>query len=240
MGDAWRGWDTNIHHWRRDWWILCFAYKWLGEKKVHVVGQPDFKGYQKNKESDLEVVKELHRLFDEAEVVIAHNGDNFDEKKLNSRVIINSLPPIALHKQIDTKKVAKRYFNFTSNKLDDLAGYFGIPGKLDTGGYGLWLACEQGDPKAWAKMMRYNKQDVVLLEQVYLKMRPWIHNHPAVNLVDGRPDSCPKCGGGPLIRHKKKQYSKIGWKQQYQCSSCGGYSLGKEIFKPENAIQFTN
>lgn len=129
------------------------------------------------------------------------------------------LPPPAPYKQLDTKKIAKKYFSFTSNKLDDLGRYLGIGQKLDTGGYGLWLGCEEGDPKAWKKMKRYNKQDVVLLEEVYLKLRPWIANHPA---VDNR-DNCPKCNSANMQK-RGYGFNKTSKYQRFQCMDCGGWS----------------
>jgi hypothetical protein len=32
------------------------------------------------------------------------------------------------------------------------------------------------DPKAWALMGRYNRQDVKLLEKLYVALLPWIQN----------------------------------------------------------------
>ena len=236
VGDAWRGYETNIHHWRRDWWILCFAYKWYGEKAVKVVAQDDFKGYQKHREDDSHVVKELHRLFTEADIVIAHNGDQFDQKKVNARIIINGLNPPEPYKQIDTRKVAKKYFNFTSNKLDDLARYFGIPGKLDTGGYQLWVGCEAGDLNAWKKMKRYNKQDIVLLEQVYLKMRPWIDNHPNLNLIANRLQSCPRCLAKGQMQSRGFTFKSTLKYRRFQCQNCGAWTRSPSSEKQEKPL----
>ena len=219
IGDSWQKWNTNIHHYRRDWYMLCFAYKWLGEKKTHVVAQPDFKSYKKGSTDDRELVNALWDLFDEADIVIAHNGDSFDQKKSNTRMVINGRTPASPYFEIDTKKVAKRYFGFTSNKLDDLARQLGIKGKLDTGGYSLWLGCEEGDPKAWKKMKSYNKQDVWVLEQVYLRLRPWIKNHPPINTIINNPTGCPTCGKGPLTKQGVRA-TKTNTYQRYRCSNC--------------------
>jgi DNA polymerase elongation subunit (family B) len=223
IGDSWQKWDTNIHHYRRNWYMLCFAYKWYGDKKTKVVAQPDFVlQYDKEPHNDYWVVEKLHSLFNEADVIIAHNGDSFDQKKAQARMIMHGFDPPSLYKQIDTKKVARKYFNFTSNKLDDLAGYLGVPGKMDTGGYGLWIGCEQGDMRAWRKMKKYNKQDVVVLERVYEKFLPWIQNHPAMNL-GGDLEACPKCGKGPM--QKRGKYStKTNLIQMVWCLNCHGYS----------------
>ena len=44
----WGLWEQNAIEVKEDWYILCFAYKWLGEKKTRVVALPDFKEYKKD------------------------------------------------------------------------------------------------------------------------------------------------------------------------------------------------
>ena len=203
----------------KDWHILTFAYKWLGDKTTKVVALPDFKLYKKDNENDKELVKELWKLFDEADIVIAHNGNSFDQKKSNARFIYHGLPAPTPYKQIDTKLVAKRYFNFDSNKLDDLGKYFGLGRKLQTGGHELWQGCMRGDKKSWKIMCDYNKQDVVLLEKVYLKMRGWDIQHPNIALMRDKLEACPNCGSDKLQR-RGFDYTRSGKSQRVQCISC--------------------
>ena len=117
---VWGKYEQNVIEYDREWHMLCFAYKWLGDRTTHVLSLPDFKTYKRDPEDDKELVAALYALFDEADVVIAHNGDSFDQKKAHARFVYHNMTPPAPYKQIDTKKVAKRYFNFDSNKLDDL------------------------------------------------------------------------------------------------------------------------
>lgn len=123
------------------------------------------------KEDDSRIVKNLWKLLDEADIVIAHNGKRFDIPKINSRFILNGCPPPSFYKQIDTKEVASRNFGFSSNKLDALAGYFNIRHKDDTD-FDLWVRCLKGDKKALQYMEKYNIGDIEILEKVYLKLRP--------------------------------------------------------------------
>lgn len=235
IGDVWGKYEQDVIHYRRQWYLLCFAYKWLGDKQTTVVALPDFELYDSDPENDREVVKRLHALFDEADVVVAHNGDQFDQKKAHARFIHHGLTPPSPYRQIDTKKVAKRYFNFNSNKLDDLGQYFGLGHKLETGGYGLWLGCEKGDPKAWKKMKRYNQQDVVLLEKIYRRMLPWIDNHPSMSLYGGNMSACRNCGKGPL-HSKGLQVTTTATYQRWQCQQCGRYArsrIANKTDKPE-------
>lgn len=232
LSHVWQLYEANSLEVIKDWYMLCFAYKWLGEKKTHVVALPDFKHYKKHPEDDSKVVKKLWELFNEADIVIAHNGDKFDQKKSNARFIQHELLPPEPYASIDTLKVARKYFKFSSNKLDDLGDYLKVGRKVQTGGYSLWQGCMAGDTKAWNKMKRYNKQDVVLLEEVYLKLRPWISNHPAITFGMR---NCSNCGHDHLNKAGYKR-TKTAEYQRYRCYNCGAYSrerLSHTINRPE-------
>lgn len=204
----------------KDFQILCFSYKWLDEGKVYAVSQTDFKNYEPGVNNDFNVVKKLRDLFNEADIVIAHNGNQFDQRKARARMIYHNLIPHTPIFQIDTKLVARRHFGFTSNKLDDLAAYFGIPGKLNVGGIETWDGCLEGDKKAWRRMIKYNKQDVVVLELVYLKMLGWMTTHPNLANISDKPDVCPYCESeGPFedIGVKRTPMNKY---RMFRCLNC--------------------
>lgn len=219
---VWGKYEQNVIAYDRHWYMLSFAYKWLGDKKTHVRSLPDYPLYKKDKYDDHALVRELWSLFDEADIIIAHNGNSFDIKKSNARFIKHKLPPPSPAKYIDTKLVAKKYLKMDSNKLDDLGDYFDIGRKINTGGFELWLGCEQGDKKAWKKMCDYNIQDVVLLEKVYLKLLPYITNHPNLALMNGQTKGCPNCGS---IKIHKRGFasSQTRMYQRWQCQDCASW-----------------
>lgn len=216
---AWGDYEVNSIETAQHWYMLSFAWKWLGEKQTYVKGLPDYKGYKKDTTNDKLLVQDLWKLFDEADVIVAHNGKSFDIKKSNARFAKHGMQPPSPYKIIDTKIVAKSYFKFDSNKLDSLGDYFGIGRKINTGGFALWLGCEAGDKKSWDKMKRYNRYDVILLEKVYKHMMPFMRNHPNVALMDGNLRHCPNCGGSNLIR-QGYHYTRTTATQQYQCKDC--------------------
>lgn len=237
-GVTWGLYEQNVVWVDRDWHILTVSWKWLGDKQVHVLGLPDFKLYDKDPRDDKKLVEKLWDLFNEADVVIAHNGDQFDQKKSQARMLIHGFDPPSPYLQIDTKKAAKRYFAFTSNKLDDLGEYLGVGRKYETGGKYLWKSCIEGDLKAWARMKKYNRQDVLLLERIYLKLRPWIQNHPAMNILTDRPLACPKCGGGPLHKRGTRKTTKTTTVQRLQCQNCGGWSQERKSVR--QSVEYVN
>lgn len=227
---VWGKWQQDVIAFKSEWELLSWSAKWLGEKQIIAVGRDNF--------SEEILVRRLHQLFDEADVVIAHNGDQFDQKMMNAKFIQFGLTPPSPYRSIDTKKVAKRYFRFNSNKLDDLGALLGLGRKVQTGGFSLWLGCMNNDKKAWAKMLRYNKQDVVLLEKIYLKLRPWIDNHPGVNIIDGINDGCPKCGAKKMHKRGTRKINKTTTVQRFQCQSCGGWSQGR--ITDRSMVQYVN
>lgn len=236
---VWGKWEQNVIRFESEWHMLCFAYKWLGEKKTHVVALPDFAGYKKDPTNDYHLVKKLWELFNEADVVIAHNGDRFDQRMSNARFIYHGFTPPEPYRSIDTKKVASRYFRFNSNKLDDLGEFLGLGRKLETGGFDTWLGCMNGDARSWRLMTQYNKQDVVLLERVYLHLRPWMDNHPGINIITGMLSTCPKCGEGPLHKRGFKHTKTLKY-QRYQCQKCGGWSQARLSEKTDTKVSYVN
>lgn len=226
LGYIWEKYEQDVLAYTEEWFMLSFAVKWLGKKRTDVWSLPDFPMYRKDKHNDKDLVTKLHSYLNEADVVIAHNGDFFDIKKSNARFIFHKLPPPKPFKTIDTKKVAKRAFMFNSNKLDDLGKYFGVGRKLKHTGFELWLGCLHGDKKAWKLMTKYNKQDVILLEKIYLRMLPWTLNHPNYNVYDGTKGGCPNCGSNKIQR-RGFSYTQSNKYQQFACLDCRNWFRGK-------------
>ena len=223
LGWAWSKWETNIIDFKVAWYMLSFAYKWQGESSIHVAALPDYALFKKDKENDRELVTDLWKLFDEADIVIAHNGDRFDIPKASTRFIAHGLKPPSPFKTIDTCKIARRLFKFDSNKLDDLGRYLGVGRKLPNTGFDLWRRCMVGDLSAWSTMCRYNIQDVALLERVYLKLRAWDTTHPPV--APGQPETCPKCGSKD-IQKEGFAFTAYRKRQRYSCKRCKGWFSG--------------
>jgi DNA polymerase elongation subunit (family B) len=185
-------WKANIGSDKviSEWFMLTWSAKWLFEKKVM---SDRLTSKEAINEDDKRIVKSLWKLLDEADIVIAHNGDNFDVPNLNTRFLLNDIPPPRLYQQIDTLRVAKKQFGFTHNNLDGLAKLFGFAPKEEVH-FDLWVACREGEKRALMRMEDYNKRDVTLLEEVYLKLRPWIKGHPNLNLlIDDEDPRCPVC-----------------------------------------------
>jgi DNA polymerase elongation subunit (family B) len=224
IGYAWQTWETNIIEKIEEFHILSVAYKWL-DKKINCVALPQFHGFKKDMSDDKELIKIVWNLLNEADIVVAHNGADFDIKKINARFIFNGLTPPSNYKVVDTLKAARKYFQFDGNKLNDLCQYLGLGKKVETGGFELWKGCMRGDEESWSKMIKYNKKDVILLEKLYYRLRPWIDTHPNFNPITDRPD-CPACGSKNM--HSRGPQLLTGGRTQnrFQCQDCGKWTHG--------------
>lgn len=199
--------------------MLCWAAKWLGEKRVMSDMLPNHKLYKKDPSNDKEITKSVAALMDEADVVVGHNGDAFDIRWVQSRLAKHGLRPISPFKTVDTYKVTKRNMYLLSHKLEFLGTDFGLGQKIKHEGFGLWRKCLAGDKSAWKRMLKYNKQDVKLLERVYLQLRPFVPNHPSHSAYGGG-CVCPNCGS-----HNRESrgysYTTTAKYKRFVCKDCG-------------------
>jgi hypothetical protein len=240
-GYTWGKWEQNLIAYKQHGYLLGFGWKYLGARDVTVRGLPDYKGYKPGSDDDEALARDMWKVLDDADVVIAHNGNQFDVKRAYSAFLKHGMTPPRPFKQIDTKLVAKKVLRQDSNSLDDLCDFFKLGRKLRTGGFGLWLDCEKGDKRAWKLMKEYNRQDVLLLEKVYLKMLPFITNHPNYNMMMGTAERCPNCGSHRTQRrgYMTTQVSRFA---RFQCQDCAAWSkrpidpdertfMGREILR---------
>jgi len=225
----------NIKHW----FIMSIAWKYLGEDKVYVKALCDFPEWQRSfcskckRIEDVEIVekrlmKVIWGILDKADVVVGHNSDQFDLKKINAKLIKYGFEPPSAYKQVDTKKVHKKLTNTDSNKLNDIADFYKIGRKVETS-KDLHRKCLQGDKKAWEEMKIYNKGDVVLDEKLYMKERGWDTSQQVnMNLILNTMSCCPRCGGEQIIKAGFK-YTATCVYQTYRCLNCGHRPQGEKI-----------
>jgi len=227
---TWDQYKTNVIATERDWYILAFAYKWLDGRKERVVSLRQADTYDPESHDDRHTVDRLWALFDTADIVVAHNGDRFDQVKSNARFLFHGYSPPSPYGQIDTLKEAKRYFRHYANSLNELARYHRLGTKIKHTGIALWLGCMAGDPAAWRQMERYNLHDVRLLEELYFRLLPWIGSPGHVNRLNwnhfqpsGDRHRCASCGSGDVIKRGSYRTAANRF-QAWQCKVCGHYS----------------
>lgn len=230
---VWGRWKQNVHHKQMisEWFMICWAAKWFGSEEVLSASvTPE----EVLKEDDTRIAIQLWKLMDQADIVIAHNGKRFDVPKMNTRFLLAGLPQPSPYTIIDTLLVVRQQFAFSSNAMDELAGHFGIEHK-DPTTFQLWVNCLKGDQEALDYMEIYCRKDVRILEQVYVKVRPWIKNHPNLGLyIESDNMVCPSCGSENLTRDNSHHYTKVNKFEIMRCNDCNSISRLRTSSYPIN------
>lgn len=211
--------------------IVCFGYKWVGEKSAHCLTVDQFPKWFNKKTglNDYGLLKAALKLMEEADLLVAHYGDRFDKPFLKGRCVIQGLTPPPDTKQRDTWYIAYKNFAFFSNRLANLADVL----QLDEKKYhkktpsewpGWWLGALAGNKQAIRDMAKYCKQDVETLEKVYLKLQAFDNASP--RLVADR-SKCGTCG--EAVQYRGVAVVGENRYRRFQCTSCGKW--GKETKK---------
>lgn len=223
-GYFWGMWNQNIplNMITKHTSILSWSAKWMGAPEDTVMYQ-DVRD-EKDKRNDKNILEPLRSLLEEADLIVAHNGDGFDIPKIKYRLKVNKFKPYAEPKSIDTLKIAKKVFGFDSNKLEHLTNMFCVKYKKSKHknyvGNDLWTACLANDMRAFEEMEEYNKLDVLSLEELYIDhLLPWDDSVNFAAWSDEYKFRC-NCGNDELIqtKHKVTKKSKFA---QYVCTNCG-------------------
>jgi len=196
--------------------MICWAAKWVGQKKMHYRSEYTAGGR-------LEMVEEIWRLMDDADYIVHYNGTSFDVKHIHREMLLLGMGPPAPHKNIDLLKVVKQRFKFLSNKLQHVSEQLEIGQKLVHTGFDLWRGWMEEDPSSIKLMGRYCRQDVNLTEDLFDELSDWIPPMQLRNaqLIDGaKPDVCPRPGCGSVDLHKDGfYYAPTSKYQRWRCEN---------------------
>lgn len=222
---VWSRFDVTVgvNQITRDWFIMSYAAKFRGEDTIYYLDQR----YAEPIEDESQLLEGIHHLMSQADIIVAHNGKKFDFKKLATRFAKFKMAPMGIKRYMDTMVMAKKVFSLTSNSLDFVASFFGIQGKFKSRkfiGQELWNACLDKNMEAWEEMEIYNKQDVVVLEEVFEELLPYDRT---LNLTPYLEENTCTCGSTGFKRHDYfvSQVSKI---IIYKCVSCQKEYKGRE------------
>lgn len=200
--------------------MVSWSAKWLFESEIKYDVMTPKEALNRD---DSRITKSIWDWVNKADIIVAHNGSQFDMPVLNTRFIIHGLKPPKPYQVIDTLRVIKSRnhgFKFSSNRLDSVCMDLGIPRKLHTD-FSLWQGCMDGKQESLDQMAEYNRNDVGILEEVYVKLRPWIKSHPNIGLyVDTEGSVCPNCGNEE-IEWDGEYYTMVSRYSAFRCKKCG-------------------
>ena len=218
---TWGRWHQNVslEQTVQESYMLCWSASWMHSTEVFGDSLTPEEAYRGD---DNRIVESLWKLVDEADIIVAYNGIDFDVKKINGMFFTHGLNPPSPYKVVDPCRVARNKFGFSSNKMDALAKYLGIPMKISTD-FSLWKRCMHGSQEALDYMLEYNKKDVEILKQIYIKMLPYITTHPNVCNYINHKMACTHCGDVENFEKIEKQYyyTEVNKYQIYRCKTCG-------------------
>lgn len=228
QASVWRLFKENIgiNQIEQDWYVISWAAKWYHENEVIYEDKAD----SWDTEDDSKLLKNIWNLLNEADIIITQNGKRFDEKKLNTRFILNGMKPPSSYRHIDTLEIAKRHFGFSSNKLeymtDKLCKKYKKLKHQNFPGFLLWKECLKGNPDAWSEMRDYNINDVLSLEELYDILRPWFKSHPNFNVYYEKENTVCRCGNDEF-EHSGYHYTNLSKFDKFQCTECGAEMRGR-------------
>jgi len=199
--------------------IICICYKWEDEKEVYAL-QWDAK------QNDKRMLEQFVKVANTANELVGHNGDKFDLAWIRTRCLFHGIDMFPNYQTIDTLKVARSKFRFQSNRLNYIAEFLGLGGKIKTE-FNLWKdILLNKDKVAMEKMIKYCKKDVSLLEEVYKLLGNHIAPKTHYGVVFGQDrGSCPECGADSenLIKNMSRTTATGVVKIQYQCKVCNKF-----------------
>ena len=237
-------WDLYPHFYSpdniiQDYTILSWSAKWLFDDKVYGEILTSEEALARD---DLRIVASMWKMLNEADIVIGHNANKFDVRKLNTRFLYHRFDPPSRYQVIDTWKAAKDRFGFSSNKMDWINRYLELNTKMDTD-FDLWIACDKGEKVALKTMIEYNKYDVLILEEMYVRLRSWIPAHPNMNVYTTTDETgCPVCGTKDIVVGGVYA-TPVNLYRAFRCSNCGtiGRSSHSDLItqKRKNMVRVT-
>lgn len=214
--------------------ILSFAYK-LGSTKTQYIGLNTIKGYKPGDLDDKKLIIEISKIINSSDTFCGQNSDDFDIKIIKERIMFHKLPPLRPDLiLLDTKKLYKQVSKLPNNKLNTISQFNGIGEKTKGAGVDLFIDCGAGNPEAWKKNEKYNKNDVDITYADLQIVLPYVKLTPAQKVFShGITCVNPLCLSTRMRKHDSRRKVVGGWKTQYQCYDCGSYYTDKVLDKTE-------
>lgn len=199
--------------------LLCFGYKWAGEKKVHTISTTDFpKIFKNDPTDDSGVVRESLRILSEADLWVTWFGRFHDVPLVQTRLLEHRdkienpyLPPT---KHCDGWEISKKKLKLRNNRLMTVTEFLGVHDKTKLL-VKTWRRAGAGHLPSLKYITEHCYHDVRALEEVYEILKPLSLHHSVASR-----ENCPLCGEGPVqLRGDVVNVSSTF--KRGQCQKCG-------------------
>lgn len=206
--------------------LLTFGFKVIGRTRTQVLNVLDYRGRDHDiVAAEKRLLMDVTKVMLGADIWLTHYGSRgrYDMNFLQTRLLYHNLPPLPpLNASIDTWRTARNELALSSNRLAAIAAFLKTKEEKNRIEPEDWLRALGGDRKAMAGIVEHNRRDVEVLEEVYLRLRPLMMEHPHI----GERDSCGKCGS-PNIVYTRWRLTKTRRYREFQCKNCGGWQSSK-------------
>lgn len=203
--------------------VLCISYRWMDEpeNKTHTISIRDFPSYKRTprgRTNDLHVLEAFRPIWEQADIIITYNGKLFDEKYVNTRLMIHGRKPLPRRDHVDVLDTTRSTLRTRGKSLDKVAKMLKTKHQKSPVDGQIWVWAVAGDEASLRYIETHCKADVLVLEEVYLRFRERVYMHPRVTWVL---DACRYCGGKVQSRGYTVTTAR-GRKRRVACTSCGG------------------
>lgn len=197
--------------------IICASWKWKGKKKVHRAD------WGKDKDDKL-VLEPLVEAMNEADLIIAHNGDRFDIRWVRARCLANGIMSLPRWQTMDTLKSLRANLELPSYRLEDVCEYYDLPYKKMKVDGDLWEEIVFGEGERMEEMLEYCDADILALESVHEFIEKVVPSKMHVGVAEGGEKWSCNCCGSEHVKHHMQRTTKTGIiKHSMKCKNCGSY-----------------
>jgi predicted transcriptional regulator len=109
----------------------------------------------------------------------------------------------------------------TSNRLANVQEFLQLPTAKTQLTKRIWRKAQAGSVPDLEYIIDHCEKDVLVLDQAYEKLKPYIRSHPRMNSV-----ACAVCGGDQQRRGQALSVLK-GIRYRYSCKECGHWETKK-------------
>lgn len=218
-------WDLECTNLNADFgYLLCMGWKVLGEKEAHVVGIDDLCKEKRYLPDDRKLVEQVHAILSDADMWVTWYGVRFDLRFFRARLAYHRLPPLPNVPHADGWVTSRYEFKLHSNRLDAVAKFLELDHQKTPVLPPTWQRASAGFREDLGYIKQHCLRDVEVLEETYLRIRPFVRRHPPVSLLAGATDPrCPTCGSSELSQ-SGTHFGRTRSYLRYQCGSCGAWS----------------
>ena len=162
--------ESTFSNWRR---VLCAS---VADSFGNVVTYSHDTHPGKNWQDDSVLVKAYCEYLDTFDVIVGWNSKLFDVPVLNARLLYHGMRPYQPRMHLDLMyKASGSSISIGRKSLENVSKYFGVQNQKTPLDPRTWDDADHGDKAKYAKIMEHCEADVLVLRDVYEKLKPMVH-----------------------------------------------------------------